>query len=232
MARHERSGALADTVFSGLQIRMHNIAIGDGRVVRELFRTPHLAKWCFGEIHIVDPNLTPNARRDNFENSNAWSEIKEQLREEAHRIESEIRKESDERNASVSRLTARARRKAEDAKKAALRGFTTREEQKDTEKKLEDEIQKFRQQENNRKRSEDDKREIAKFRQYIEEALALIKEVTVTDADRVESHLGKQARKVLRTVRGVLKSELDGPTFRRVTGKINEALQQGGKSGR
>lgn len=232
VAQHERSGALADTLFTGLQIRMHNIAIGDGGIVRELFKTPSLAMWCFGEIHIVDPSLTPNARRDNFENSKAWSKIKEQLRSEADRIEREIRKESSERNISVSKLTARAEKKAKDAKKAAQQGFTTREEQKDTEGKLEDAIEVLKQQENNRKRSEVDKRELAATRQYVEEVLESVRQIKITDADRVESYLGKQARRVLRTVRGVLKSELDEPTFQRVTGKINEALKQGGKSER
>ena len=131
-----------------------------------------------------------------------------------------------------STLTARAKKKAEDAKKAARHGFTTKEEQKDTEKKLEDEIENLKQQENGRKRSENDKKELANVRQHVEEVLVSVKEIKVTDADRVESYLGKQARRVLRTVRGVLKSELDEPTFQRVTGKINDALQQGGNSER
>ena len=232
VAQHERSGALADAPFTGLQIRMHNIAIGDGGIVKELFKTPSLAMWCFGEIHIVHPSLTPNARRDNFENSKTWSKIKEDLRVEAHRIESEIRKESGERNTSVSKLKGRAEKKAEDAKKAAQQGFRTREEQKDTERKLEDEIEKLKQQENNRGRSDEDKKDLAAVRQDVEKVLVSIKGIKITDADRVESHLGKQARRVLRTVRGVLKSELDAPTFQRVTGKINDALKQGGKSER
>ena len=229
VAQHERSGALADTLFAGLQVRMHNIAIGEGGIVKELFKTPSLASWCFGEIHIVDPNLTPNARRDNFEESKAWNKLKEQLRGEVHRIESEIRQESDKRNTSVSKLTARGEKKAKDASRAAERGFTTREEQKGTEQRLEDEIEKLKQQENSRKRSEDEQKELARTRQHVQDVLTSIKQIRVTDADRVESHLGKQARRVLRTVRGVLKSELNERTFQRVTGKINDALQQGRK---
>ena len=68
VAQHERSGALADTRFTGLQIRMHNIAIGDGRIVRELFKTRSLAMWCFGgnphRRSISNPERSPRQFRE------------------------------------------------------------------------------------------------------------------------------------------------------------------------
>lgn len=98
IAEHPLEGALRDTSFAGIGVRMHNMAIGDHRVVGNLFKSTHLAKWCFGEIHITDARLVPNAQRDNFEPSKAWRNIQAEIREEVSKIERLCRKESDQRS--------------------------------------------------------------------------------------------------------------------------------------
>ena len=55
---------------------MHNIAIGDYRLVQRLWTTAAHAVWCFGEIHIVDSALVPNSQRDDFEPSEAWTRVR------------------------------------------------------------------------------------------------------------------------------------------------------------
>lgn len=231
LAVHERHGALADIPFAGLRIRMHNIAIGDATIVRELFTIPSRATWCFGEIHITDHKLTPNAQRDNFEESTSWLRIKERLRGEADLIGKEIGKESARRNASIEPLKRRAATNQKDAYKAIKRGFVSPDEQRALVQKLKNEAEKLEQQEGKRKRTEKEKEEIKEIRQDLQEAAERVAAVTITEADKAQSHLNRETRKVLRKVREILQSELDEEMFRTITEKINAALQPGQRTG-
>ena len=141
LAVHERQGALVDIPYAGLRIRMHNIAIGDDAITRDLFITSSHAKWCFGEIHITNHTLTPNTQRDNFEDSKAWAQIKERLRSEAFLIGKEIRKESDQRNKSIEALERRVEKSWKSADKAIQRGFVSPDEQKIMVQKLKGEAE-------------------------------------------------------------------------------------------
>ena len=51
----------------GLRARVGNIQIGDETVFDSLFPEERFNRWCVGEIHILDPRIVPNARRDFFE---------------------------------------------------------------------------------------------------------------------------------------------------------------------
>ena len=230
LAVHERQGALADTPFAGLRIRMHNIAVGDATIIRELFTTPFRAMWCFGEIHVTDHKLTPNAQRDNFEDSPAWAQIKERLRSEAGLIDRDIGRESDQRNASIETLKRRAGANRKDAYKAIKRGFVSRDEQKATAQKLKDADEKLKRQEGMKKRPEKEKEEIRTIRHELQEAAELVASVTITGADVAQAHLSREARRVLRKVREILQSELDEEMFRTITEKINAALRPGQKT--
>ena len=51
----------------GLRAREGNIQVGDERVFDHLFAEDRFNRWCVGEVHIVDPRILPNGRRDYFE---------------------------------------------------------------------------------------------------------------------------------------------------------------------
>lgn len=51
----------------GLRAREGNIQVGDERVFDHLFDEDRFNRWCVGEVHIVDPRILPNGRRDYFE---------------------------------------------------------------------------------------------------------------------------------------------------------------------
>lgn len=227
LALHERQGALANIPFAGLQVRMHNIAVGDVVVVRELFTTPSHAMWCFGEVHVTDSTLTPNAQRDNFEDSRAWRRIKERLRNEAVQIDKEIRRESAQRSVSVETLKRRADAKRKEADRAIERGFVSPDEQKALVRKIQEEVKRLAQDEGKRNRGEEEKETIRTIRRELEDVAKRVESVTTTKADAAQAHLSRETRRVLRRVREVLQSELDEETFRRITEKINAALQPG-----
>ena len=227
LAVHERRGALGGIPFAGLRIRMHNIEIGDASILRGLFTTPNLAMWCFGEIHIVDHQLTPNAQRDNFEDSKGWKLIRERLRAEAVSIDKEIRTESRQRSRSVATLDKRARKFLKGMHDAIEHGFVSRDDQSDWIEKAEAEAKKLADQEKIRSRPEQDRKSIGEIRREVEAAASRAKKVKHTKADKAHAHLSREARRVLRKVHEILKSELDEDSYRGIAEKINTALRPG-----
>ena len=51
----------------GLRAREGNLQIGDERVFDHLFPEERFNRWCVGEVHVTDPRILPNGRRDYFE---------------------------------------------------------------------------------------------------------------------------------------------------------------------
>lgn len=79
-----RPGAVADAAVQGLRIRVRNIQVGGAELVSAMFGEvgPSYARlnaWYVGEIHIDPTKVIPNARRDGFEEDEAWLTIRESL---------------------------------------------------------------------------------------------------------------------------------------------------------
>ena len=230
IAVHERLGALADVPFAGLRIRMHNIAIGDDAIIRDLFTTRSHARWCFGEIHVTNLSLMPNAQRDHFEDSKAWNRLKAALQEETRSIEKAIRKESQERNTSLATLTSRTEDIMERARADIASGFASHDKKQTTIEKLEVAATKLEIQGKQTKRPESEKVALAKLRQQTKKLLEEVKAVRRTGTDDALAHLNKQTRNAVRTVIAVLKYELNEKQFGIVEKKVYAALKPGKKN--
>jgi hypothetical protein len=67
---HGYTGALPSACnLRGLRVRCGNIQVGDDRMFEELFPETRFNAWSVGELHIIDPRIVPNGRRDHFEQS-------------------------------------------------------------------------------------------------------------------------------------------------------------------
>lgn len=65
---HGYTGALpAGCNVRGLRVRCGNIQVGDDRMFEELFPEARFNGWSVGELHVIDPRIVPNGRRDHFE---------------------------------------------------------------------------------------------------------------------------------------------------------------------
>lgn len=65
---HGYTGALpAACNVRGLRVRSGNIQVGDDRMFEELFPETRFNAWSVGELHVIDPRIVPNGRRDHFE---------------------------------------------------------------------------------------------------------------------------------------------------------------------
>lgn len=74
-------GMIDDPKVAGLRFRKNNIAIGGPERVAELFpgNEGRLNYWLIGEIHAIDNDVIPNARRDGFENTPALEALTTEL---------------------------------------------------------------------------------------------------------------------------------------------------------
>lgn len=87
-----------DLGLRGLRAREGNIQIGDEGVFDHLFQEERFNRWCVGEVHIVDPRILPNGRRDYFEQGPHTRNIENHLEAVVRRIVSRCRKSSSKRN--------------------------------------------------------------------------------------------------------------------------------------
>lgn len=58
-----------------LRVRSGNIMIGDKLLLSDFFRERRFNNYLVGEIHVVDNNLVPNSRRDDFEDNAAKEKL-------------------------------------------------------------------------------------------------------------------------------------------------------------
>jgi hypothetical protein len=67
---HGYTGALPSACnVRGLRVRCGNVQVGDERLLEELFPEARFNGWSVGELHVIDPRIIPNGRRDHFEQS-------------------------------------------------------------------------------------------------------------------------------------------------------------------
>jgi molecular chaperone HtpG len=64
---HGYKGAVPDKRIAGLRLRCGNIQIGGNDLLADVFKETRFNSWSVGEIHILDGRITPNGRRDYFE---------------------------------------------------------------------------------------------------------------------------------------------------------------------
>ena len=81
----------------GLRLRAGNVQIGDARVLDSLYKQPRFNAWAVGECHVTSSKIVPNARRDDFEQNNHYSNLLTHLTPKATAILKACRDRSAER---------------------------------------------------------------------------------------------------------------------------------------
>lgn len=68
IADHGYLGAVPKSnLTGGLRLRSKNIQIGNPSILADYFSEPRFNSWTIGEVHILNPRIVPNGRRDEFE---------------------------------------------------------------------------------------------------------------------------------------------------------------------
>lgn len=99
LVHHAYLGALPDRAgVKGLRLRAGNVQVGGAHLLEEAFPEPRFNSWTIGELHVVDPRLVPNARRDHFEQNVHFADLAAQVQPLARAIAKRCRAASIERN--------------------------------------------------------------------------------------------------------------------------------------
>ena len=96
-------GTIIDNTIKGIRVRQGNILVGDKASCNSYFKEERFNGWIIGELHIVDPELIVNSRRDDFEKNHAYYELVSNLKDWAFEISKEIRRLSYKRSLSTQR---------------------------------------------------------------------------------------------------------------------------------
>lgn len=91
-------GTINENSIKGIRIRQGNILVGDKTSCNEFFKEERFNGWILGELHVVDPELIANSRRDNFEKNEVYYSLVESFKEWAFTVSKDIRKISYERS--------------------------------------------------------------------------------------------------------------------------------------
>lgn len=81
----------------GIRARVGNMQIGGEDVFAHLFSEDRFNRWCIAEVHVLDPCIVPNARRDYFEPSAYLRNFENQLGAVCRGLEKRCRDASKER---------------------------------------------------------------------------------------------------------------------------------------
>lgn len=80
VAHHDYEGAIhPSTRVRGLRVRAGDIQIGEAGILADVFPESRFDAWTVGEIHVLDPRILPNGRRDDFERNVHLANLKNHL---------------------------------------------------------------------------------------------------------------------------------------------------------
>jgi len=100
LVHHDYTGAIPNhSGYKGLRFRSGNIQVGDHDLVEDLFAEPRFNHWTIGEVHVIDPRILPNGRRDHFESNIHFDNLRNQLGPIAREVSRRCRSSSIIRNA-------------------------------------------------------------------------------------------------------------------------------------
>jgi Histidine kinase-, DNA gyrase B-, and HSP90-like ATPase len=92
---HGYFGALPNrSLVKGIRFRAGNMQVGDNNLMEELFPEPRFNGWAIGEVHVLDPKVIPNGRRDHFEQGVHYDNLINQITPTAREIARRCRQSS------------------------------------------------------------------------------------------------------------------------------------------
>lgn len=98
VAHHDYEGAISSsTKVRGLRARIGDVQVGEANVFEDIFPETRFNAWTVGEVHILDPRIVPNGRRDDFERNVHLANLKNHLAPLGREVAAKCRSSSAER---------------------------------------------------------------------------------------------------------------------------------------
>ncbi|GFH63334.1 MAG: hypothetical protein ZNDK_1105 [Candidatus Desulfovibrio kirbyi] len=118
------SGTLVDERISGVRVRQGNILIGNNSTLAPYYKERRFNGWAIGEVYVVSQKLIPNARRDDFEKNDTFSDFTIGLRDTiGTEIADKIRAASKVRNNPIQKTLKKVERDIAKVEEVLTTGF-------------------------------------------------------------------------------------------------------------
>lgn len=217
-------GMIDDEQVAGLRFRKNNIALGGSDRVAELFAEDvetnrRFNAYYIGEIHIISPQIIPNARRDGFEENDAWQKLKADLKLLIKILCDEIRKLSQDRNRPTQKIVSTANATIKEANACLQTGFASLEERDNLVRRLIKEEERATNAFESRKNPEDSERiksiidQLKKARNEVEKANYFI-------SKKLSSSLDRKQRKIIQEILDILYNTIDKENYEKAKAAI------------
>lgn len=198
-------GFLSDRELSGFRVRKGNILIGDSRTLNGIFKESRFNGWTQGEIFIVTDKLVPNARRDDFEQNEAYYQLIGALSNGvAIDIARAIREASQTRNDPSVKVLKEADKKISEANAIVSEGFNSSLDKDKLVEELETTIEKLK-----KTKVKDEysprKEELC---QKLEDTVEQVVSSSNYKINKIGSGFDKKSRNVLKIVSNILSKKL------------------------
>lgn len=198
-------GFLSDREISGFRVRKGNILIGDSKTLNGIFKESRFNGWTQGEIFIVTDKLVPNARRDDFEQNEAYYQLIDTLSTGvAVDIARAIREASQTRNDPSMKVLKEMDKKISEANAITSEGFNSSVDKDKLVEELETAVEKLR-----KTKVKDEytpkKEELC---QKLEETVKQVASSNNYKINKISSGIDKKSKNVLKTVSDILSKKL------------------------
>lgn len=217
-------GSISENNISGLRVRKGNILIGDSKTLNSIFREGRFNGWVQGELYIVTDKLIPNARRDDFEQNEAYFKLIENLSNtvgvEISRI---IREASGKRNDTSAKLIKEVEKIVSNAQNELTDGFNSSVDKDKVIENLTNGLQKL----SGTKVREDlvqKKDEVLKLTEDTIEEVSVSKNYKI---NKINSGVDRKSKKILAVISDILSEKLSKFLVDEIIDEIVDALNKG-----
>lgn len=203
-------GMIDDDRVAGIRFRRNNIAIGGPQRMAEIFpgNEGRLNAWTIGEVHILTDDVIPNARRDGFEATDAWVQVKERLAPFIREHCKACHDASSAKSRPTQKVVSSAKSAVEVTKKALGTGLSSVEERERLVTRLDREISRVEKAHDNRE-SDVEKQQLQGVFTSLKAVRERLDKKDVFASQQFKSNLDRKQRKVLTDVIGIIDSVLN-----------------------
>ena len=217
-------GMLKDETIRGLRLRKGNIQIGDEHTLDLVFKETRFNGWTQGEVFVIDDELIPNARRDNFEQNNAYWELLNALRSGiGASITSQIREASKRRNDPVQKIVNSGKNLFQTVQGKQQTGFNSREEYCATREAIEKTISRLTKAKTGKPELQKEQQEVV---QQLQTVLSTFDDDSSFKYDKLKGVLSNKEKRVLQIVSDVMTKYLDEVLLDTIVNDIVDELSR------
>lgn len=199
-------GTISESEISGLRVRKGNILIGDNKTLNEIFREGRFNGWTQGEVFVLTDKLIPNARRDDFEQNEAYFKFINALSDGiGWDITKEIRETSLSRNDPAAKVIKEVERKVTEAGTILEEGFNSSVDKNrlvDELTKTIDSLLKVK------PKDETQQQQLTELQGQVSKAIVEVSGSSKYKFNEINSGIDKKSKKILAIVSNILSKKL------------------------